>query len=113
MLLAQAQKFADTAVVYDKDQGLHVLIRALGGQYFTLRMGEKTGRNPFQMEPTQRNVAFMRRLVSFLAQLKGEPVDTQESQEISTAIEQMTSLIDRSSRSLSAFITLSIGRAHV
>lgn len=106
MLLAQAQKFGATAVVYDKDQGLHVLIRALGGQYFTLRMGEKTGWNPFQMEPTQRNVSFMRRLVSFLAQLKGEPVDTQESQEISTAIEQMTSLIDRSSRSLSTLITL-------
>ncbi|CAM5208261.1 VirB4 family type IV secretion/conjugal transfer ATPase [Oligella ureolytica] len=93
VLLTQAQKFGATAVVYDKDQGLHVLIRALRGQYFTLQMGSPTGWNPFQMEPTQRNVAFMRRLVTFLAELK-ERVTTTQSREITMAIEQMTTLID-------------------
>ena len=106
LLLTQAQKFGATAVVYDKDQGLQVLILALGGRYFTLQLGIPTGWNPFQMEPTQRNVAFMRRLVTFLAQLKGETVNTSQSREITTAVEQMTTLIDRSNRSLSTLITL-------
>lgn len=106
VLLAQAQKFGATAVVYDKDQGLHVLIRALRGRYFTLQMGSPTGWNPFQMEPTQRNVAFMRRLVTFLAELKGERVSTIQGREITMAIDQMTTLIDLPNRGLSTLNTL-------
>src|SRR3546814_20119388 len=74
MLLTQAQKFGATCVVWDKDQGMQVLIMALGGRYFNIRLGEATGWNPFQMEPTKGNVAFMVRLVVFLAERRGAAV---------------------------------------
>lgn len=106
VLLAQAQKFGATAVIYDKDQGMQVLVLALRGQYFKLNLGTPTGWNPFQMEPTARNVAFMRRLVSFLAGLRGETVSTAQNKEISQAVEQMTTLIDIKHRSLSTLTTL-------
>ncbi len=38
---------------------MQVLIMALGGRYFNIRLGEATGWNPFQMEPSKGNVAFM------------------------------------------------------
>jgi len=49
-----------TQVVFDKDHGLEILLRALGGEYFTLNDGEPTGFNPLQLEPTQANVEFMK-----------------------------------------------------
>jgi len=106
VLLAQAQKFGATAVIYDKDQGMQVLVLALRGQYFKLNLGTPTGWNPFQMEPTPQNVAFMRRLITFLAELRGETVSTAQSKEISQAVEQMTTLIDIKSRGLSTLTTL-------
>ena len=106
MLLTQAQKFNATCVVWDKDQGMQVLIMALGGRYFKLRLGESTGWNPFQIEPTKGNVAFMRRLVVYLAQLRGDPLSTAQHAEVTRAVEQMTTGIERQSRSLSMLTTL-------
>ena len=106
MLLTQAQKFGATAVVYDKDEGMHVLIRALRGLYFTLRYGESTRWQPLQMEPTERNVAFMKRWVAHLASQNGEEVSTLQRREISTAVDQLTQHIDMHNRSLSALTTL-------
>lgn len=106
VLLTQAQKFGATAVVYDKDEGMHVLILALGGRYFTLRYGESTGWQPLQMEPTERNVAFMKRWVASLAEHRGEKLNTTQSREISTAIDQLTQHIDLHNRNLSTLNTL-------
>lgn len=106
MLLTQAQKFNATCVVWDKDRGMQVLIMALGGRYFKLRLGESTGWNPFQMPPTKGNVAFMRRLVVFLAERRGEPLTTAQHGEVTRAIEQMTTGIDLESRGLSMLTTL-------
>src|SRR3546814_13908429 len=90
MLLTQAQKFGATCVVWDKDQGMQVLIMALGGRYFNIRLGEATGWNPFQMEPTKGNVAFMVRLVVFLAERRGEAVTTRQQADITQAMPQLT-----------------------
>src|SRR3546814_11470390 len=79
---------------------------ALGGRYFNLRQGTPTGWNPFQMEPTKGNVAFMRRLIVHLASLRGETVTTRQRDEIAKAIEQMTKIIDRNNRGLSTLNTL-------
>lgn len=106
MLVTQAQKFGATCVVWDKDQGMQVLIMALGGRYFNIRLGESTGWAPFQMEPTKGNVAFMTRLVVFLAECRGEPVTTRQRADITQAVQQLTTLIDRDSRTLSTLNTL-------
>ncbi|OWT65533.1 VirB4 family type IV secretion/conjugal transfer ATPase [Candidimonas nitroreducens] len=106
MLLTQAQKFGATCVVWDKDQGMQVLIMALGGRYFNIRLGEATGWNPFQMEPTKGNVAFMVRLVVYLAERRSEAVSTRQRTDITQAVQQLTTLIDRPARTLSTLNTL-------
>ncbi|GAA0781240.1 VirB4 family type IV secretion system protein [Castellaniella ginsengisoli] len=106
MLLTQAQKFGAACVVWDKDQGMQVLIMALGGRYFNIRLGEPTGWNPFQMEPTKGNVAFMVRLVIYLAERRGEAVTTRQRADITQAVQQLTTLIDRPARTLSTLNTL-------
>ncbi|HEX2493435.1 MAG TPA: VirB4 family type IV secretion/conjugal transfer ATPase, partial [Steroidobacter sp.] len=62
MLAAQGA----TQVVFDKDHGLEILVRALGGKYFSLRNGVPTGFNPLQLEPTPANVEFMKRWLRML-----------------------------------------------
>lgn len=106
MLLTQAQKFGATCVVWDKDQGMQVLIMALGGRYFNIRLGEATGWNPFQMEPTKGNIAFMVRLVVFLAERRGELLTTRQHADITQAVQQLVTLIDHDARTLSALNTL-------
>ena len=106
MLLTQAQKFGAACVVWDKDQGMQVLIMALGGRYFNIRLGEPTGWNPFQMEPSKGNVAFMVRLVIYLAERRGEAVTTRQRADITQAVQQLTTLIDRPARTLSTLNTL-------
>ena len=45
-LLAMLARQGVTQVVFDKDHGLEILVRALGGQYLPLRSGGATGCNP-------------------------------------------------------------------
>lgn len=56
-----------TQVIFDKDQGLEILVRALDGEYFALCNGEPTGFNPLQLEPTAGNVEFMKAWLRMLA----------------------------------------------
>lgn len=106
MLLTQAQKFGAACVVWDKDRGMQVLIMALGGRYFNIRLGEATGWNPFQMAPTKGNVAFMVRLVVYLAEQHGEAVTTRQRADVTQAVQQLTTLIDQPARTLSTLNTL-------
>jgi len=50
-----------TQVIFDKDEGLHILVRALGGQYLPLRNATPTHCNPLQLDDRiPDNVEFMR-----------------------------------------------------
>ena len=49
-----------TQVVFDKDRGLEILVRALGGEYLPLRNGVPTGFNPLQLPITPTNVEFLK-----------------------------------------------------
>jgi type IV secretion system protein VirB4 len=49
-----------TQVVFDKDRGLEILVRALGGEYFPLENGVSTGFNPLQLPVTPANVEFLK-----------------------------------------------------
>jgi type IV secretion system protein VirB4 len=100
-LLAQAQKFDPTVVVFDKDRGMEIAIRAMGGKYHTLKVGEPTGWNPLQMEPTGPRLLFMRELVKTLVASAGDPLSTREEQEIEAAVGNLTTHIDRPLRRLS------------
>jgi len=103
-LLAQAQKFNPTVVVFDKDRGLEIAVRAMGGRYFPLRAGEPTGWNPFQLPPTSGNVLFLKELVKGLVAASGHPVTHRDEEEIDRAVNTTMKLIDASDRRLSVLL---------
>lgn len=60
-LIAICNRLDATQVIFDKDEGLHILVRALGGQYLPLKNGAPTGCNPLQLDASiPDNVEFMR-----------------------------------------------------
>jgi type IV secretion system protein VirB4 len=56
-----------TQVILDKDRGLEILVRALGGTYLPLRSGAPSGFNPLQLPPTAANVQFLHEWLELLA----------------------------------------------
>jgi len=87
-LLDMAMKYGITVMVFDKDRGTEIAIRAMGGIYVTLKRGEPTGFNPFQLEPTEVNVDFWERLVRKLV-ANGMPLSAREEMEISRAVREV------------------------
>lgn len=60
-LLAQFLSVPDLRfVAFDKDRGLEVFIRAVGGKYLPLETGKKTGFNPLQLPDTAQNRKFIK-----------------------------------------------------
>lgn len=93
MLLAQTQKFSQpekgkvlSCVLFDKDLGASVGVRAMGGRYYALKNGVPSGFNPFQMEPTPNNLTFLETLIKQLVKRDGLPVTPKQEREISQAI---------------------------
>ncbi len=83
-LLAFSLKYPGLkAVCFDKDRGMEIGVRALGGVYRALERGESTGFNPFQLEPTETNIQFCERLVKLLV---GADVTARDDNEISAAV---------------------------
>jgi type IV secretion system protein VirB4 len=66
-LLALLSRQGVTQVVFDKDRGLEILVRALGGTYLALRKGHGTGCNPLQLPNSADNEAFLRHWLRVLA----------------------------------------------
>jgi type IV secretion system protein VirB4 len=69
-LIALLNRQGATQVVFDKDRGLEILLRALGGEYLPLKNGVATGFNPLQLPSTPANVEFLK---AWLRNLSGEP----------------------------------------
>ena len=102
--LAQAQKFGPSIAAFDKDRGLEVLIRSLGGRYLPLKMGERSGFNPFQLEPTPANLSFLKRFVRTLVAASG-PVTSKDEEQIDKGINTlMSESIDKPLRRMSILL---------
>jgi len=59
-LVAMLSRQGATQVIFDKDRGLEILVRALRGTYLPLRNGVPTGFNPLQLAPTAQNIEFLK-----------------------------------------------------
>ena len=70
-LIAMLDRQGVTQVVFDKDRGLEILVRALGGEYLPLRNGVPTGFNPLQLPITPTNVEFLK---AWLRSLSSGPI---------------------------------------
>jgi type IV secretion system protein VirB4 len=59
-LVAMLARQGATQVIFDKDCGLEILVRALDGDYLPLKNGSPTGFNPLQLPVTPANVEFLK-----------------------------------------------------
>lgn len=87
-LMTQARRTGARVIVFDKDRGLEMAVRALGGSYSAVRVGEPTGFNPFQTETDDRGTAW---LTDWLGDILGrqKPLDTTQTVALNNAVRQI------------------------
>ena len=103
-LLAMLHRQGATQVVFDKDRGLEILVRALGGEYLPLRSGVPTGFNPLQLPLTPEHFEFQRAWLHALACPAGfPPLTVRENADLDQALRGTLSLTP-SARRLSRLI---------
>ena len=89
-------------MIFDKDRGLDILTRALGGTYLPLRNGVPTGFNPLQLPPTAETIEFLK--VWLRALVRGTvPLTIREEGDLDAAL-MGTLALDASARRLSRLI---------
>ena len=104
-LLAQAQKFAPTSFIFDKDRGLELFVRAMDGVYSPLLSGQPTGFNPFRgLEPTPQNILFLEDLTRKLSSPANGELSNRELNEISDAVRGVMTGLEPASRRLSSLL---------
>jgi len=93
-----------TQVIFDKDRGLEVLVRALGGEYFALRHGMPTGFNPLQVPETAHHVEFLKSWLRLLVRPAGAaPLSSREDADLDQAL-RGTLALEPAARRLSRLI---------
>jgi type IV secretion system protein VirB4 len=100
-LISMLTGFGVTQVVFDKDEGLHILVRALGGAYLTLKNGQPTGCNPLQLPDTPDHFAFLRLWLRRLVLRTPDDVLTVQQQDDLDQALRGTLSLDPSARRLS------------
>jgi len=85
-----------TTVFFDKDRAGEVGIRAMGGEYFRVKEGMKTGWNPAALPPTKRNIAFVKDIIRLICTLNGNKLDGYQHTLISDGVERLMEREDRS-----------------
>ncbi|MGE4409605.1 MAG: VirB4 family type IV secretion/conjugal transfer ATPase [Sphingobium sp.] len=102
-LLTQISKHHPQVVLFDKDRGAELFVRAMGGTYLPLLNGRPTGFSPLKgLELTPSNKVFLARWIDRLVR-NGRPVTALEQRSIESAIDAMGQL-DRKDRSIRALI---------
>lgn len=103
-LIAMLDRQGVTQVVFDKDRGLEILVRALGGEYLPLSNGVPTGFNPLQLPDTAADLEFLKSWLRTLVRPgDGRPLSAKEEADLDQALHG-TLALDRSVRRLSRLI---------
>lgn len=101
-LVALLSRQGVTQVLFDKDRGLEILARALGGTYLPLKNGVPTGFNPLQLPPTAENVEFLKTWLRALVRSTA-PLTNREEADLDAALTG-TLALDVPARRLSRLI---------
>jgi type IV secretion system protein VirB4 len=103
-LVAMLTRQGATQVIFDKDQGLEILVRALGGTYLPLKYGQATGFNPLQLPIDAEQVEFLKGWLRVLARRPGNTeLTTREEADLDQAL-RGTLALDPGERRLSRLI---------
>jgi type IV secretion system protein VirB4 len=103
-LVAMLDRQGATQVIFDKDRGLEILVRALGGEYLPLSNGAPTGFNPLQLPNKPAHTEFLRTWLRTLARpADGRPLKAGEQADLDQAL-RGTLALERPARRLSRLI---------
>lgn len=89
-LISQAQRLGARTIVFDKDNGFEMAIRAMGGAYSAVRMGVDTGFNPMRAEADSRGAAWLTDWLTALAENEGARLNPIQIQAMSDAVQANT-----------------------
>ena len=103
-LVAMLARQGVTQIIVDKDRGLEILVRALGGEYLPLESGVPTGFNPLQLPTTPGNVEFQKAWLRVLARRPGDlPLTVREQADLDHAL-RGTLALEAGARRLSRLV---------
>lgn len=91
-LIGFLERFDAKIFALDKDEGLKIFIAALGGVYYSLKAGERTGLAPFQLPDTPANRQFLYGLVRTCAKDHTGKITDEEGNQIKIAVDAVMSL---------------------
>lgn len=100
-LVAQTMRMRPRIIVFDKDRGFEMAVRAMGGVYEAVRLGVPTGFNPFRAEVDERGLSWLTDWLGAMLSSEGQLTSVQ-SQALSQAA-MANSDVDPSLRTLSHF----------
>ena len=95
--LAMLSRQGVCQVVFDKDRGLEILVRALGGTYLPLKNGVSTGFNPLQLPQTPANIEFLKLWLRSLVR-SSTPLSVREEADLDQALHGTLALEARARR---------------
>jgi type IV secretion system protein VirB4 len=103
-LVTMLERHGATQIIFDKDRGLEILVRALGGEYLALSQGEATGFNPLQLPTGALHVEFLKAWLRMLVRPQGgRALSAHEEADLEQAL-RGTLALERPARRLSRLL---------
>jgi type IV secretion system protein VirB4 len=102
-LISLLSRQGATQVIFDKDRGLEILVRALGGEYCALKNGEPTGFNPLRLPPNPLNVEFLKAWLRVLARPATGALTVRQAADLNQAL-RGTLALEEDARRLSRLV---------
>ena len=103
-LAAQARRAGARVIAFDKDHGMEMALRAMGGRYATIRAGHPTGLQPLVTETDARGRGW---LVDWLSNLleRVSPLAPDQTRALARAVDQ-NAAVEPALRRFEHFVTL-------
>lgn len=89
-LVSQAQRLNVRTILFDKDNGFEMAVRAMGGRYAPVWMGQDTGFNPMRAEADTRGAAWLTDWLTALAEHDGGQLNPVQMQALTEAVQANT-----------------------
>jgi type IV secretion system protein VirB4 len=100
-LLSQATRVPGLRTfVFDRDRANEITVRALGGNYSSVRSEARTGWNPFALPDTVGNRAFLKELMVLLATADHAQLTPREYSEVTAVVDEIYRIDDPAARRL-------------
>ena len=97
-LVALLQRQGASQVLFDKDRGLEILVRAMRGEYCPLKNGEPTGFNPLKLPVQPLNVEFLKAWLRVLVRPASGALTVREEADLDQALKGTLALEERARR---------------